>query len=64
VEHEQHEQEDIGERTRVVLAEHGIRVTEEGVVRARQKLREAEQRMTPEARARIDAIFDADQRVA
>jgi len=48
---------DRGEQTRELLAERGIHVTDEGVARARQKLREADERMTPEAWARIDEIF-------
>jgi transposase len=58
------EQTTLSEQTRTLLAEQGIEVTEEGVARARQKLHEAEQRMTPEARARIDRIFRLDQSAA
>jgi hypothetical protein len=58
------EQMTLAEETRALLAEQGVEVTEEGLARARQKLCEAEQRMTPEARARIDAIFGLDQSAA
>jgi hypothetical protein len=58
------EQMTLAEETRALLAEQGIEVTEEGLARARQKLRDAEQRMTPEARSRIDAIFGFDQSAA
>jgi hypothetical protein len=54
----------LGEQTRAMLADQGIEVTEEGLARARQKLREADERMTPEARRRIDAIFGFDQSAA
>jgi hypothetical protein len=55
---------DRGEQTRALLAERGIQVTDEGVARARQKLREADERMTPEAWARIDGIFGLDASAA
>jgi hypothetical protein len=54
----------LAEETRALLAEQGIEVTDEGLARARQRLREAERRMTPQARARIDAIFGLDQSAA
>jgi hypothetical protein len=53
-----------GDETRALLAEQGIEVTDEGVARARQKLREADERMTPEAWARIDEIFGLGQPAA
>jgi hypothetical protein len=52
------------EHTHALLAEQGIHVTNEGVARARQKLREADERMTPEAWARIDQIFGLGQPAA
>ncbi len=55
---------DRGEQTRALLTERGIHVTDEGVARARQKLREADERMTPEAWARIDEIFGFDSAAA
>jgi hypothetical protein len=48
----------------VLLAEQGIHVTDEGVARARQKLRDADERKTPEAWARIDEIFGLKQPAA
>lgn len=37
----------LGEQTRALLAEYGIKITEEGVARARTELYEADARMTP-----------------
>jgi hypothetical protein len=51
----------LAEETRAWFAEQGVHVTEEGLARARQKLRDAERRMTPEAKARVDAIFEPEQ---
>jgi len=48
-----------GEQTRALLAEHGIRITEDGVARARVKLREAEARMTPEKWQELRDFIDA-----
>jgi len=48
-----------GEQTRALLAEHGIRVTEDGVARARAKLREADTRMTPEKWQELREFIDA-----
>jgi len=53
-----------GAQTRALLAEQGIYVTEEGLARARRKLREAEERMTPEARAELRAIFGLNEPAA
>ena len=58
------ESTDLGEQTRALLAEQGVHVTDEGLARARQKLHDAEQRMTPEARAKIQAIFRLDETAA
>lgn len=49
----------LGERTRALLAEHGIPVTEEGVARARAKLREADERVSPADWQRLRDFIDA-----
>jgi hypothetical protein len=54
----------VGEQTRALLAEQGIQVTDEGLARARQKLRDADERATPEVRARIDEVFGFNQSAA
>jgi hypothetical protein len=47
------------EQARALLAEHGIYVTEEGVARARAKLRAADARMTPEKWQELRDFIDA-----
>jgi hypothetical protein len=49
--------QDVRDDTERVLAGAGIVVTDEGKARARAKLRDAEQRMTPEAWARLDERY-------
>jgi predicted transcriptional regulator len=44
------------ERTITLLAEHGFRVTEAGRARARERLAEARQRMTPERFAELRRV--------
>lgn len=45
--------QDLGDETERMLAAAGIEVTEEGRARARAKLAAAQERMTPEAWARL-----------
>jgi hypothetical protein len=56
---EQRGDTNFGEQTRALLAEHGIHVTEEGVRRARAKLREADERVTPAEWRRLRDFIDA-----
>lgn len=49
----------LAERTRALLAEHGIPVTEDGIRRARAKLREADERTTPADWQRLREAIDA-----
>jgi hypothetical protein len=44
------------ERTNALLAEHGFRITEEGRARARARMTEARQRMTPERYAELRRV--------
>ena len=49
----------LGEQTRTLLVEHGIHVTEDGVARAREELREAEARSTPARWQELRYFIDA-----
>jgi hypothetical protein len=49
----------LGAQTRALLAEQGIHVTEEGVARARAKLRAADERVTPGDWERLRDFIDA-----
>jgi hypothetical protein len=49
----------LGEQTRALLAEHGIPVTDEGVSRARARLREVDERTTPTDWQRLDDFIRA-----
>jgi hypothetical protein len=48
-----------GERARRWFADQGVQVTDEGIERARRKLREMDGRMMP--RIRVDAIFEPER---
>jgi hypothetical protein len=49
----------LGAQTRALLAEQGIHVTEEGVARARAKLRAADERVTPADWQRLRDFIDS-----